>query len=215
MKDLCSSQARLIVNFCFADDEEKRQIAEALTAFEEIKPIFFDTFRPQPLYDAYLLPSRSLLEIPQKRLIEHTYPIMAFGPVEHIRASLAYGVKDFIIYPFAGEELACRIIRQTLQRFTYTEDRSFRFSEDRVITDENSVSITYTEYLILKYLVGASPFPIERDLLLECLPNLNDAGSRSLDMSISKLRKKLRYVLSFDEELVIAERGYGYRIIKR
>jgi len=210
-----NNYTQLIVGTFRTDCTEQTDILKSLKKFSEIAPVFFDSLKDRPVCDLYLLPSRELINIPQDLVLEYPIPILAFGPINTIGISLSYGITDFIIYPFVGEELPTRISKHVPNKFVFHDIQFFHFTPDKLFYKNRYEYITYTEYRILKLLVAVSPRPLQRELLLECLPNIGSATGRSLDMTISKLRKKLKQVLNKNDDILVAERGFGYRIIKK
>lgn len=197
-----------------ATDEERHQIARALQDFPEIRYSFTDHTQISNEFDVYIIPSRELERVPGDLLMNGMYPFLVYGPMEMIRFSMIYAIADFISFPFAGEELPVRIKKQAPFRYRFSPGKEFSFNEETIRSKDLELHITYTDFLLLRLLTGAAPHPVPREVLGDCLPYKKSTDSRSLDMAISKLRKKVKYVLATENDLIVGERGNGYRLTR-
>ncbi len=200
------------INLC--NPLECHAIEKALSVHQDLQLQFNDTFNPELICDVNILPSRKLSGIPREVLLRCHFPIITFGSLEQIRLSLAFGVNDFVLYPFSGEELVARIYKNSLRSFCFEDENFFNFSYSYMFYQGRTVPITKTEFLYLTFFVNAGGNVISREMLTSIAPKKVSESSRALDMSVSKLRNKLKQLLEIEEEIIIADRGFGYRMIK-
>lgn len=199
------------VSFFRCNNNEKRDIEKIIEAFHDIELSFTDSLNVS--FDVMVIPVRVLTEITNEQLEDICQPIICFGEISTIHIALAYSVDDFVIHPFIGGELSARIYKSVPLRFFYSKGLYFSISPDKIICADQSISIRYQEFLILKTLISISPEPVERSLLEQLQQGRGIPGGRSLDMLISKLRRKISEITDCEHEMIIAERGHGYRII--
>lgn len=131
-------------------------------------------------------------------------------------AGLDAGADDYIIKPFAIEELLARI-RAVLRRIAaeHNEDIKLLFKEIEIDTvahvvtvNNHTVELTKTEYDLLAYLVEQKNRVLSRDLILENVWGyLADIETNVVDVYIRHLRSKLPEQTAKYIETV---RGVGY-----
>lgn len=131
-------------------------------------------------------------------------------------AGLDAGADDYIVKPFAIEELLARI-RSVLRRASKLNHETARLQFKEIIVDtdahtvevaEQNIELTKTEYDLLVYLMQQKNRVVTRDLILENVWGyLADIETNVVDVYIRHLRSKLpQQVTSYIETV----RGVGY-----
>lgn len=123
--------------------------------------------------------------------------ISAKTDVEDRVRGLRAGAYDYITKPFAAPELLARV--DGLMRHTGRRTDALRLwdveidpAERRVLRNGETVPLTPREYDLLLELVRNRGIALYRDVLLERVWGMDsDAAGRTLDIHISRLRKKL------------------------
>jgi two-component system response regulator ArlR len=131
-------------------------------------------------------------------------------------AGLDAGADDYIVKPFAIEELLARI-RSVLRRSINANHMNSRLQFKDIIVDTDAhtvevnnqnVELTKTEYDLLVYLMQQKNRVVSRDLILENVWGyLADIETNVVDVYIRHLRAKLPKLASSYIETV---RGVGY-----
>ncbi len=155
------------------------------------------------------------------RVIDDTVPIIfltAKSQTTDVVEGFSIGGNDYLKKPFSMEELIVRIhnlVNRTKAQKTSTvlEIGNYRFDfpkQKLQFKDESSNQLTHREAHLLFHLLKNKNQVLDRSLILNKLWGTDDFfTARSMDVFITKLRKKLKR----DENIqIINVRGYGYKL---
>lgn len=125
---------------------------------------------------------------------------------------LEAGADDYVVKPFDLNEMVARL-QAVLRRYSGNPNpvlRIGRFEIDqtgyRLLIDGKDIQLTAKEWAVLAKLVAKVGALVSKEQLEEALYNFNDeVGSNTLEVYVSRLRKKL------GKETIETVRGMGYR----
>lgn len=143
--------------------------------------------------------------------------LTAKDSVEDRVQGLDLGADDYLIKPFAFDELLARI-RVLLRRNSTTETANNIFSignltvdiESRSVKRENkSIKLSTREFTILEYMIRNKGKVLSRDNIEQHIWNYDyEGGTNVIDVYIRYLRKKIDD--NFEPKLIHTIRGIGY-----
>ncbi|MEO8363477.1 MAG: response regulator transcription factor [Ilumatobacteraceae bacterium] len=131
-------------------------------------------------------------------------------------AGLDAGADDYLVKPFAVDELLARV-RALLRRHESATsgsplrvaDLSLDPAKHQVIRGSRLIELTKTEFDLLQILMEQSGIVLTRDYLYEQIWGFNfETNSKSLDVYIGYLRRKLED--NGESRLLFTVRGVGY-----
>ena len=165
-----------------------------------------------------MMPGRSGLEVAARLKPALATPILlltALGEAEDRIRGLEVGVDDYLTKPFDPRELDLRI-QAILRRSTPPPAAPcilfgpFRFdlATQRLEQDGTAVALTGMEQALLVALAAQLNRPVPREELARQLGISADVDSRTLDVQILRLRRKL----GEDPRLIVTVRGRGYML---
>lgn len=129
--------------------------------------------------------------------------------------ALDAGADDYVMKPFRSLEFLARV-RALLRRTTsgdlaFAGDIALDAQAQRVTVNAQPVALTRKEFGILTLLMRSVGQLVTREVLLQALwRNPLPANSKSLDMHLSALRRKLAEAGS--QEVIRTVRGIGFRL---
>lgn len=168
-----------------------------------------------------MMPKRTGIEVCQNlRAAGKTVPILMLTAKDSTTdkvAGLDIGADDYLVKPFAFEELAARI-RTLLRRPALTatdiltlDDLTLDTRTQKVVLNKKEISLTLREYGLLEYFMRNYGTVLTRVDLLEHVWDRNyDSLSNVVDVHLKNLRKKLPKNYAKRIETVW---GKGYRLV--
>ncbi len=141
--------------------------------------------------------------------------LTAKDSIEDRVTGLDAGANDYLVKPFAFEELLARI-RVLLRKPAQTPKTCYKVADlevhmdtQRVLRGGLEVKLSGKEFALLRYMVQNEGIVLSRDRLEEHLWNFDYAGgSNVIDVYIRYLRKKLDE--GHEQKLIHTVRGSGY-----
>ncbi len=181
--------------------------------------------KPQLLVLDVMMPKKDGFTLAKEIRKENTHiPIIfltAKSQTQDVVEGFSIGGNDYLKKPFSMEELIVRmnalLERTTIQNQPQQEiklgDYSFNFQKQTLLHKQDSkpTMLTHREAHLLFHLYKNKNEVLDRSFILKKLWGNDDFFSgRSMDVFITKLRKKLKQ----DEALqIINVRGFGYKLI--
>ena len=151
-----------------------------------------------------------------ERVKDSGVPVLYLTAVQDVAnkvRGLKSGAEDYIVKPFAMEELLARV-QVVLRRFHKEQNRfhirdvDIDLASGSVKRGEVSVELTHREYELLKVLLLNKNIALSRERLLELAWGMDFYGDdRTVDVHIRRLRQKL----GLEAEIRTIFR-YGYRL---
>ncbi|PKA83348.1 DNA-binding response OmpR family regulator [Ulvibacter sp. MAR_2010_11] len=188
--------------------------AEALAKYQDAKPDLLVLDVMMPKKDGFTLAKEIRMEDKQIPIIFLT----AKSQTKDVVEGFGIGGNDYLKKPFSMEELIVRIENlldrkklQDSQDLIEIGDYTFQFKKQTLqYKNEASQLLTHREAHLLFHLYNNKNEVLERSFILKKLWGNDDFfNARSMDVFISKLRKKL----SSDEAIkIINVRGFGYKL---
>ncbi len=141
--------------------------------------------------------------------------LTAKDSIEDRVEGLDAGADDYLVKPFAYEELLARlrvlVRRNTKHKTTYLQvgDLMMDVASHTVTRSGKTINLTSKEYKILEYMMYNPDILLTRTQLEERVWNSNfEGGSNIVDVYIRYLRKKIDD--GFDKKMIHTKRGLGY-----
>jgi two-component system OmpR family response regulator len=141
--------------------------------------------------------------------------LTARGEVEDRIAGLDHGADDYMVKPFAFDELFARL-RALVRRANRTSDSVLRVNDLEVDTvakvarrGGRIIELSRREYALLECLALRKGRVVSRDALRDSVYDLDaDVASNVIDVYVGHLRRKIDR--DFAEKLLHTRRGLGY-----
>ncbi|MDD3477576.1 MAG: response regulator transcription factor [Candidatus Izemoplasmatales bacterium] len=166
-----------------------------------------------------MLPKKSGLEVLSRvRAKGMSTPVLLLTAKDQIQdkvKGLDAGADDYVVKPFAFEELLARV-RSLLRRHDNTVadilklgDLTMNRTLKEVTRQGDVIHLSKKEYMILEYMLLNKDIVISREALENVSSNYDYEGySNVIDAYIRLLRKKID--LPYEEKLIHTVRGFGY-----
>lgn len=156
-----------------------------------------------------------LKKIRQKKISTPVILLTARDSIEDRVSGLDAGANDYLVKPFAYEELSARI-RVLLRKPAETPKTCYRvgglevhMDTHQVLRDGEEVKLSGKEFALLRYMVQNAGTVLSRDRLEQHLWNYDYMGSSNvIDVYIRYLRKKIDD--GRETKLIHTVRGAGY-----
>lgn len=156
-----------------------------------------------------------LKKIRQKKINTPVILLTARDSIEDRVSGLDAGANDYLVKPFAYEELSARI-RVLLRKPAETPKTCYRvgglevhMDTHQVLRDGEEVKLSGKEFALLRYMVQNAGTVLSRDRLEQHLWNYDYMGSSNvIDVYIRYLRKKIDD--GRETKLIHTVRGAGY-----
>jgi len=201
--DLLQLNLKLVGHNCAWVDNGD-EVAEAITRE-----------RPDLIVLDVMLPGKSGFDL-MKEIEPQAIPVIMLTAKDGIDdkiTGLKLGADDYMVKPFAAIELITRI--ETVLKRCKVSETVFRIDDVEVRMDEHlvllrgePVDLTSKEFELLAALIQHKNIALPRERLLKLVWGYDYLGeTRTVDVHIQKLRKKLRL-----EDRITTVYKYGYRL---
>jgi len=187
---------------------------EALETYKNKHPLLLVLDVMMPKKDGFTLAKEIRKENPDIPIIFLT----AKSQTEDVVKGFNLGGNDYLKKPFSMEELIVRM--NSLLNRTKKNDNStpisigkftFNLKKQTLEIEGTTENLTHREANLLYYLIKNKNQVLERSFILKKLWGDDDFfNARSMDVFITKLRKKLKLDPSIQ---IINVRGFGYKLI--
>lgn len=174
-------------------------------------------------YDALILdvmmPKMNGLEVLSRlRREKNSVPVLlltAKDSIEDRVKGLDAGADDYLIKPFAFEELLARLRvllrKPTAEKTTVLKvaDLTLQLDTRRVFRGDQEIELSSKEYSLLRYMMQNAGLVLSRDKLEQHVWDYDfSGGSNVIDVYIRYLRKKIDD--GHEQKLIHTVRGHGY-----
>ena len=177
-------------------------------------------FRPDVVVLDLMLPGLSGLEVCRRTRAKSDVPILilsARDEVEDRVDGLNLGADDYLVKPFAFEELAARVIALLRRsgappgRFLRQADLELDQATREVRRSGHLIDLTAREFALLRYFMEHPRQVLSKNQLLEAVWGYDYVGdSNVVEAYVSYLRRKLN--APGEPDLIQTVRGSGYRL---
>lgn len=187
---------------------------EAFDIYQKEKPEILVLDVMMPKKDGFTLAK----EIRQENKLIPIIFLTAKSQTKDVLEGFQHGGNDYLKKPFSMEELIVRV-HALLDRIHLKKDfekitigaYNFNYKKQTLSFEDNSELLTHREAELLFHLWQQKNEVLERTFILKKLWGNDDFfNARSMDVFITKLRKKLKK----DEKIQIVNiRGFGYKLM--
>lgn len=182
---------------------------------KEALDIFKDNIINFVILDVMMPIMDGIVTLKEMRKIKNVPTLMLTAKSEEEDMLLAYGIgaDDYETKPFSPKVLVAKI-NAMIKRNYNVESEDLIIDEDghRVLVDGKEVSLSKTEFDLLKYFVANEGIVLSRDRILDKVWGYDFEGDlRAVDTGIKRLREKLKDKASY----INTVRGVGYKYEKK
>ena len=185
----------------------------AYQTYKSEQPLLLVLDVMMPKKDGFTLAKEIRAEDPEIPIIFLT----AKSQTEDVVEGFNLGGNDYLKKPFSMEELIVRINallkrnKESLTDNISVGNYTFNLKKQTLLINDVSQNLTHREANLLYYLLKNKNQVLERSFILKKLWGDDDFfNARSMDVFITKLRKKLKDDASIQ---IINVRGFGYKLI--
>ena len=142
-------------------------------------------------------------------------PVIAYGKAAMLRAAFLLGCADYLREPWSADELAARGLAAVgrARRSRLFPWGELAFDGREVAASGGTAALSVPEARILEALLAFRGTAVTRDALSYRVSGKpHTRGSRSIDVQVSSLRRKLAAVAREGKGLIVPVRGLGYMI---
>jgi len=187
---------------------------QALDAYYEQQPQLLVLDVMMPKLDGFSLAKKVRMQDPNIPILFLT----AKSQTKDVVEGFSIGGNDYLKKPFSIEELIVRIKNLLKHRDHMAQEEiaigrfNFEFKKQNLrFEEEEPISLTHREAHLLYHLYNNRNQVLDRSIILKKLWGDDDFfNARSMDVFISKLRKKLKKDPGVQ---IINVRGYGYKLV--
>ena len=194
---------------------EVKAAMDGPTALEDL-----EAFQPDVIVLDLMLPGLSGLEVCRRVRARSNVPILilsARDEVEDRVSGLNLGADDYMVKPFAFEELAARVVA-LLRRSGGSPGQTLRYADleldhaaREVRRNGRLVDLTAREFALLRFFMEHPRQVLSKNQLLEAIWGYDYVGdSNIVEAYVSYLRRKLN--APEESDLIHTVRGSGYRL---
>jgi two-component system, OmpR family, response regulator MprA len=178
-----------------------------------------EDFRPDVMVLDLMLPGLSGFEVCRRARAKSNVPILILSARDDVKdrvSGLNLGADDYVVKPFAFEELAARVVA-LLRRSGAPPGQVLRYADlmldqaaREVHRNGRPIELTGREFALLKYFMEHPRQVFSKNQLLEAVWGYDYMGdSNVVETYISYLRRKLN--APNEPDLIQTVRGSGYR----
>ena len=178
---------------------------------KEALDIFKDNIINFVILDVMMPIMDGIVALKEMRKIKNVPTLMLTAKSEEEDMLLAYGIgaDDYETKPFSPKVLVAKINAMIKRNYNVeSEDLVIDEEGHRVLVDGKEVSLSKTEFDLLKYFVANEGIVLSRDRILDKVWGYDFEGDlRAVDTGIKRLREKLKDKASY----INTVRGVGYK----
>jgi DNA-binding response OmpR family regulator len=145
--------------------------------------------------------------------------LTAKGQVEDRVEGLDAGADDYLVKPFAFEELLARLRalkrrpKKKVEDILRLEDLSLNTQTYEVKRKDRTIKLSQKEFALLEYLLRNAEKTLTKEQIISHVWNYDaDILPNTLEAFIKQLRNKVDREFSTSQQLIKTVRGFGYKI---